>query len=71
MRQQEGTYGLLVNRLALQTESADAAWQQLDLLHRNWGEKRSRRLEKEDGGGGGGGGGEGMTTMMPTGRPPS
>jgi hypothetical protein len=42
-------------------ESADPAWRQLDLLRRNWEEKRSRRLEEEDGGGGSGAGGaEGM-----------
>ena len=67
-----GTYGLIVNRLALQPESADPARRQLDLLRRNWEEKRSRRLEEEDGGGGGGGGGgERIATTMPTGRPSS
>jgi hypothetical protein len=40
------------------TELADPAWRQLDLLRRNWEEKRSRRLEEEDGGGGGGGDGD-------------
>ena len=41
-------------------------WRQLDLLCRNWEEKRSRWLEEEDGGGGGsgaGGGAEGMATI--------
>jgi hypothetical protein len=37
----------------------DPAWRQLDLIRRNWEEKRSRRLEEEDGGGGGGAGGGG------------
>jgi hypothetical protein len=41
------------------SESADPAWRQLDLIRRNWEEKRSRRLEEEDGGGGGGAGGGG------------
>ncbi len=36
------TYGLIVNWLALQPKLADPAWRQLDLLHRNWEEKRSR-----------------------------
>ena len=45
-------------------ESADPAWRQLDLLRRNWEEKRSRRLEEEDGSGrGGAGGAEGMATI--------
>ena len=49
----------------LAPESADPAWRQIDLLRRNWEEKRSRRLEEEDGGGGGGGAGgaEGMATI--------
>jgi hypothetical protein len=39
-------------------------WRQIDLLRRNWEEKRSRRLEEEDGSGGGGAGGaEGMATI--------
>ena len=38
-----GTYGLIVNRLALHP------WRQIDLLRRNWEEKRLRRLEEEDG----------------------
>ena len=60
-----GTYGLIVNRLAFPPESADPAWRQIDLLLRNWEEKRSRRLEEEDGSGGGGAGGgaEGMATI--------
>ncbi len=45
-------------------ESADLAWQQLDLIRWNWEEKRSRRLEEEEGGGGGGvAGAEGMVTI--------
>ena len=59
--------GTIVNRPALQPELADPARRQLDLIRRNWEEKRSRRLEEE----GGGGGREGMMTMMPTGRPSS
>jgi hypothetical protein len=48
----------------LAPESADPAWRQIDLLRRNWEEKRSRRLEEEDGSGGGGAGGaEGMATI--------
>jgi hypothetical protein len=51
---------MIVNRLALQPESAEPVRRQLDLLRRNWEEKRSRRLKEEDGGGGGrGGGGDG------------
>ena len=64
-------YGLIVNRLALQPESAEPARRQLDLLRRNWEEKRSRRLEEEDGGGGNGAGGRRgwrrfTTTYRPT-----
>jgi hypothetical protein len=39
-------------------------WRQIDLLRRNWEEKRLRRLEEEDGSGGAGAGGaEGMATI--------
>jgi hypothetical protein len=48
----------------LAPESADPTWRQIDLLSRNWEEKRSRRLEEKDGSGGGGAGGaEGMATI--------
>ena len=48
----------------LAPESADPTWRQIDLLRRNWEEKRSRRLKEEDGSGGGGAGGaEGMATI--------
>jgi hypothetical protein len=47
-----GTYGLIVNRLALQPETSDPLRRHLDLLRRNWVERRSRQLE--DGGEGGG-----------------
>ena len=59
-----GTYGLIVNRLALHRNRRIPMWRQIDLLRRNWEEKRSRRLEEEDGSGGGGAGGaEGMATI--------
>ena len=38
----------------LAPESMDPALRQIDLLRRNWEEKRLRRLEEEDGSGGGG-----------------
>jgi hypothetical protein len=50
----------------LAPESADPAWRQIDLLCRNWEEKRSRRLEEEDdSGGGGAGGGGGVGDDLP------
>ncbi|KAL3823827.1 hypothetical protein ACHAXA_004099 [Cyclostephanos tholiformis] len=46
-----GTYGLIINRLALQPEMADPSRRQLDLLRRIWEEKKSRQLADSEGGG--------------------
>lgn len=41
-----GTYGLIINRLAMQPEIVESSIKQLDILRRNWEEKKA--LEKEE-----------------------
>ncbi len=48
--QKGGTYGLIVNRLALQPETVDTTRRKLELLRRNWKEgKKKARLENRGG----------------------
>ena len=48
--QKGGTYGLIVNRLALQPETVDTTRRKLELLRRNWEEgKKKARLENRGG----------------------